>query len=482
MTVDDTAWPLQNIQGLVLRGYRMPFIRYFALSVVDLTAARAFLAAIADPATAEQSLQSAQPWTVKPTTCLNIAFTWTGLKTLGLPASEQTRLSKNIYSNSFTLGAKARATYVGDIGESAPANWRTDDTQFDLMLILFAQDETSLGTATTDLAARFAAGFGALDMTRVYDSQDLPDENIYFGYRDNISQPQVAGSPFAREPDGGQTPPDPGAFMLGMATPNSFYASVYQPLADPPPSPAPFDAWGCYAAFRMLEQDCDGFQRQIESLAPSFGQVFGITDSDTQQAALMAKLCGRWPNGAPLMTNPINGDTIPAAPPVDQINNFMYGADQGQGCPYGAHIRRCNPRDTANVSGKSEDHRILRRAQAYQIPYDATNRDSGERGLLGLFMGASLLTQFEFLQNTWLGTGFVTLDPADPLIGNRGDGVSFPITTPTAPFNRTKFTLNRFITTKASAYLLLPGIPGVAWIAGLTSQPATAKVAENVLW
>jgi deferrochelatase/peroxidase EfeB len=479
MPMPVSPWPLEQIQGFVLRGYRQSFVRYFALSVVNLQAAQTFLTGLAARTGDGPKITSADPWLTKPDTCLNIGFTWRGLKTFKLPADSLASFSDNMFSLPFTQGAVARAPAIGDIGQSDPAGWRIDDTRFDVMLALYALTDKALEDGCTALAAAFEAGFGPLDKVPTFDSQELEDGNVYFGYKDGIAQPIIAGSPFASEPDGDQAQADPGAFMLGTATPGSFYASV------PAPRPARLGLYGTFAAFRLLVQDVDGYDAQIAALAPAFGQAFGITDPAVQIAGLKAKLCGRWPNGTPLAMFPIQGDKMPPALPPQRINDFNYNPtdpnappDKGQDCPFGAHIRRCNPRDSNNVAGDAVNHRILRRAMAYQLPYDANNRDTGERGLVGLFCGASLMLQFEFLMKTWINnpSGFgPVIDQADPVMGTNmtppapapGQPTpSFRETMPTsATERRTSFTLNSFTHTKASAYLFFPGIEGVAWIA-----------------
>lgn len=470
-------WPLGAIQGFILRGYRMSFVRYFALNVKSLTAARAFLAGLAAPPGQGPRLTSAAPWSVKPRTCLNIGFTWKGLNSLRLPAKSLA----SFQDDPFATGSAASAATVGDVGQSDPSLWRIDDRGFDVMVVLNAIDAATLESAGKELATLFKPGF---TLKASFDSQGLEGGAVYFGYQDGIAQPTLAGSPFAREPDGSQAPVDPGALLLGTASLNGGYASANIPC------PSVLGAYGTYAAFRMLEQDVDGYEAQIAALAPTFGKAFGVSDPAVQKAALKAKLCGRWPNGAPLAVFPIQGNRLPPALPPERINNFSYNPigpsgvhsqpDMGEGCPFGAHIRRGNPRDSNFVNGDPALHRILRRAMAYQQPYDANNRNTGERGLMGLFVCAMLAQQFEFLMANWLNSpgGFgPTTDLADPLIGTNipaspvpgQQTPGFAISTPTSPTDETTgFPLDSFVTTRGSAYLFFPSIPGVAWIAAQT--------------
>ncbi|MDP1465627.1 hypothetical protein Q6331_28420, partial [Klebsiella pneumoniae] len=76
-----------------------------------------------------------------------------------------------------------------------------------------------------------------------------------------------------------------------------------------------------------------------------------------------------WPDGAPLTLSPDYDD-----PEHGNSNDFVYLPDDihGERCPYSAHIRRANPRDSfvgassSHASFKATNqHRILRRGSVY---------------------------------------------------------------------------------------------------------------------
>ena len=87
---------LADIQGFILRGYRMPMVRHFLLTVATPAAARALLGRFVDgdEATTPQ-LTTAEEWQVgfaagpgddpsalprrKPDYCLNLGITWSGM-------------------------------------------------------------------------------------------------------------------------------------------------------------------------------------------------------------------------------------------------------------------------------------------------------------------------------------------------------------------------------------------------------------------
>jgi deferrochelatase/peroxidase EfeB len=471
------AW--NKVQGIIPRGYRQSFVRHLALSVRDAAAAKAFIGDLVSGRPGTPQITTAEGWIPpKPDYCLNISFTYPGLVIL-LGANSASVASFQTYSHqSFVNGSAASAAVVGDVGASAPTTpWVVDDRNFHVMLSIYAVSMAELDAQTELLKPLLAAGFGALTADRMFDSQALRNDEVYFGYHDNIAQPIIAGSPFPRHPDG-QEPVDPGAFLLGTAQ-----TIFFQMVAVP--TPAAFGLYGCFGAFRILKQDVEGFEKQIENLASQMS-AFGIECPKTQQAAVMAKICGRWPNGTPLALAPIDGDTIPDEMPPQDLNNFQFNLpkgdpkqdpnlnpDLGTNVPIGCHIRRGNMRSSPAGEGNAQNHRIMRRAMPYQLDYkDGTSRDTGERGLMGFFLGSTLVGQFEFVQQNWINnsSGFSSVgDPADPLMG--GEDPEY-ISTPTEPESEVQLQpLESFVTTRGSAYVYFPGIDGIGYIAAAPVDP-----------
>src|SRR5687768_8176911 len=109
-----------DVQGTILRGYRVDLARHFILSITDVAGARALLAALVDGTGGLPRVTTAERWTVKPECFLNIGFTAPGLKILGITDDQL-----KTFDAAFTRGATADATaqIVGDVGESAPSNW-----------------------------------------------------------------------------------------------------------------------------------------------------------------------------------------------------------------------------------------------------------------------------------------------------------------------------------------------------------------------
>src|SRR4051794_15289050 len=113
---------LAELQGNILRGYghAYPTVRHLVLRVVDAAAARRALGSMTDghrstpdvTAADRSPREAGYPW------CLNIGFTWAGLRALGLPPR-----SLGSFPPEFRAGMGARAKRLGDVGTSAPGHW-----------------------------------------------------------------------------------------------------------------------------------------------------------------------------------------------------------------------------------------------------------------------------------------------------------------------------------------------------------------------
>src|SRR5882724_3019528 len=129
---------LGDIQGFILRGYRMPLVRHFLLTVGVPAEARKLLGRLVsgDESDAPQ-ITTAEDWHVgfepgpgdnpadpprrKPDYCLNLGITWPGLVALETKDRVPTLSFKSF--GAFVAGAAERAKLVGDTGESDPQHW-----------------------------------------------------------------------------------------------------------------------------------------------------------------------------------------------------------------------------------------------------------------------------------------------------------------------------------------------------------------------
>ncbi|MEO8126026.1 MAG: Dyp-type peroxidase [Bryobacteraceae bacterium] len=434
---------LADIQGVVLRSYKMPFLRTLILRIDDAARVKTLLASL--------PVRTAECWDAKPEYCLNIGLTADGLKALRIPDE-----TLNSFPPEFLLGAAGRAAAVGDTGVNDPANWIDPfrSTQVHILLSLTGQSHEILETVTAQIRS---ACSGAATEVFCRDGYAPADHRAHFGFVDGISQPRVAGVPAQKQDTPEFSDPmdlvPPGAFVLGYesAHPGHFY---------PMPAPDALGRNGSFAAFRILQQDCFGFENFLDDAAKQTG---------LDRELIAAKLVGRWRSGVPLSL--ASEATQQAAVPFDQWNHFDHSDDPaGRKCPLGSHIRRTNPRRSAVAGSGGETHRIMRRGLPYGAPYDPQNPQDGiERGLLGLFICGDLRDQFEFLMKDWVNDGdFAGLGAdKDPILGNQpAPGGRFRIPGPTKPQTVVRG-MGTFITTRAGAYFFLPSITALRYLAGL---------------
>jgi deferrochelatase/peroxidase EfeB len=249
---------------------------------------------------------------------------------------------------------------------------------------------------------------------------------------------------------------------------------------------------GGYLVYRKLQQDVAGFWQLMLREAERLKQR-----PDPGYAVVLAsKLVGRWPTGAPLTLAREQDD-----PRLGDENRFGYARDdaEGQGCPFGAHIRRMNPRDLvvpcapAESTSISASHRLLRRGRVYGRPlFDqsildgpldagrlgalATLRDDGQaRGIHFLAVCGNLHRQFEFVQQTWGSSprfaGLV--DNKDPMVGDSGRAGASPgfVTVPGAPVRARLGPLPSLVRVRGGGYFFLPSL---AALRALSHRGATA--------
>jgi deferrochelatase/peroxidase EfeB len=158
---------------------------------------------------------------------------------------------------------------------------------------------------------------------------------------------------------------------------------------------------------------------------------------------------------------------------MQRNNDFNYGEmdPRGYACPVGAHVRRMNPRDTAE---NMQRRRMIRRGGAYgpALPEDAPE-DGVERGIAAFTGCASLVRQFEFAMNVWANDpNFQGLsNERDPIIGTH-DG-SFDMTIPKRPIRKTVRGLPSFTTVRGGAYFFLPGLRALQYLASGTEPRKT---------
>jgi len=224
---------------------------------------------------------------------------------------------------------------------------------------------------------------------------------------------------------------------------------------------------------RQIEQDVLAFWQFVRDKAHKL---------DMSPILLASKMVGRWPNGAPLVRAP-REETAG----LEQFDAFGYAEHdpEGHACPFGAHIRRANPRD-ALVPGERESaqitktHRLIRRGRSYGEPIhepldpsiflsklDALAATAGgERGLHFLCFNTNIQRQFEFVQQTWINSPkfMGQHDSSDP-IASPTDGGAFEV--PGFPARRRVTDMKSFVRIRGGAYFFMPGLRALRSIAEL---------------
>ena len=144
-------------------------------------------------------------------------------------------------------------------------------------------------------------------------------------------------------------------------------------------------------------------------------------------------------------------------------NDFLFGAEDPQGlrCPFGAHIRRANPRESFEAGSQEQlaitnRHRILRVGRRYR------QKDGRDPGLFFMCLNADLERQFEFIQQTWLQAPSFhgLMDERDPVVGSRHPGASRPDDGFSIPTRETPVGLKAmpdFVRTLGGGYFFVPG-------------------------
>jgi Dyp-type peroxidase family len=506
---------LHDIQGNVVRSYgRFGFslARYFFFRIEDGTRGRSFLRGLIPLVT------RASPWNrqtargapdAKPLVTTNLAFTYPGLKALGIPRS-----SLRTFPEDFAMGMKARRDILGDDGPSAPEHWDPiwrDPERVHVWISINAaapefleeRYEEIVELAEHSGGVRLLIGHRGRDPHGSHAYQEAatllengrPSAREHFGYVDGISDPYFAGKggdpedvigngkPTGKDPatPGGWAPLATGEFLLGHPDEACEYPRA--------PLPPLLSRNGTFMVYRKLHQNVASFERYIEAMGKQHGGKEWVA----------AKFAGRWRNGAPLTSFPSEAEANAFAEQLAAARSaggaayralrrklvaFDYTSDlEGSRCPLGAHIRRTNPRSALEFgqSGAfdtpgalSNRRRILRRG----LPYGAVEqpgRDDGNHGIVFMALNADLSRQFEFVQQQWInyGNDFRLANEKDALLGNheitgRGDGHGRMVVQGDRAQGRPPVfcrDIPRFVETRGGDYFFIPSITALEMIA-----------------
>ena len=197
-----------DVQAIVLRPRPKPYRgEYVVLRIGDARQGREMLRRILP------HVAPAEEWWVPSLPgWLGIAFTFEGLKALGVPQP-----SLDSFPVEFRQGMAARAAILHDFGVNAPEHWEhpfgTPDVH--VALALYAKDDETL-QKVLELARK--AHHDLADISVVYRMPfgELPEGRNPFGFKDGLHNPHVEGSGSVAQA-GREAPIKAGEFILGVA-------------------------------------------------------------------------------------------------------------------------------------------------------------------------------------------------------------------------------------------------------------------------
>jgi deferrochelatase/peroxidase EfeB len=440
MTVD-----FSEVQGLI-RTYRRVTSRHLIFRFGTGAGARTFLGELA-----QQITMADEDPNTAPDPLLNVGVTCNGLHAL-----EADPAMVGEFDAVFKLGPPAVKMALGDVpgSRSDPANWwegqfATDDVH--CVVHLFAQSDGAAWDAV-QAVRQLAGSAGLTELIPRRDGTILSGRwfavrKMHFGYTDGISQPNVCW-----DDDAPRSPEqiDFRNFLLG-------YSTDKYPSAPARGAAADFARNSTYGLFRWIYQDVAAFNQFLAVQGP---QLFPDLPAIEAEELLAAKMMGRWRDGTPLALAPDRPD-----PQLSGSNDFDYatGDPDGRRCPFSAHIRIVNPRDTPLDPIVVEGiPRLLRRGMPYGAPLQGVTDDGADRGLVGMFLCADLRKVVYSLMSWVMRNDFSPVYNGnrrvqDPLFGNRSmPGSRAEFTIPGVGSEATVKSLPDFVHTKGTAFLLYP--------------------------
>jgi deferrochelatase/peroxidase EfeB len=438
---------LGGVQALVTSPYRRPTSHHLFFRFGDGAGARACLGELAQSVTmADVTLDTA------PDPLLNVGVTYNGLSALGV---DPALLAK--FDTVFKVGPRAVSLNLGDVpgSRSDPASWwegqfTTEDVH--CIVHVYARSDDAAQDATRTVRELTSnSGLTELIPRRdgtILQAHSLGGAQLHFGYTDGISHPNVCW-----DDDVSLAPSQVNFrnFLLG-------YSTDEYPSAPASPPAADLVRDSTYGVFRWVYQDVAAFNLFLRTQGP---QLFPDLPTADAEELLAAKMMGRWRDGTPLVLSPDRPD-----PRLATSNDFGYATQDPDGyrCPFSAHIRVVNPRDTPLdpivVEGVPC---VLRRGMPYGPPLQGSADDGADRGLVGMFLCADLRKQVCTLTSWVMRNDFSPVYDADrraqdPLVGNRAmPGTRADFTLPAAGGGAMVKNLPDFVHTKGSAFLLYPG-------------------------
>ena len=429
-----------------------------------------------------------------------LALAASGLKKAGLSGE-----TLNMFPMAFLQGMAhpTRSAILLDTGDDKPSTWLwgSGAKAPDAAILAYAADAETLRKSVSMFEDGIAARGGGVTHKVMLATRPEPVPNEKrskfapeaFGFADGMSQPVIRGTKrWMREADKIHTV-EPGEFLLGYpdnrgfmppsptvratADPTNILPVIFPHHSDAVRQPdfsasganadRDFGRSGTFLVIRQLEQDVPAFEKFLTNSAAKVAGKPGVPkglDPKQVEEWIGAKMIGRWRDGTSLVRFPHRpGTGWKRDHDVEPDNEFLFGAEdpQGQRCPFGAHIRRANPRESM-VPGSMEQlsivnrHRILRMGRGYD-PAGSGDPKAKNPGLLFMCLNGDIERQFEFIQQTWaMALQFHGLEnEVDPIL-TRG-GLTGRITIPTAEGPLMLKDFADFCRTRGGGYFFIPG-------------------------
>ena len=405
-----------------------------------------------------------------PVHAVALGLAATGLKKLGLDAGTLAS-----FPTAFQNGMPKRAHVLGDVDVDDPKNWHwgNGDREADAIVVLYYPDKKAL-EAATKLHLQTLQDLGHQAVYRL-DCKEIPPKGEplreAFGFVDGTSQPIVRGTRKWEQQRNAIHIIEPGEMVLGYRDNLNYIAPI------PSMNGADLGRNGTFLVVRQMEQDVGGFQSFLTNAAIAFAgdtRVPKYQKLEDLEEWIAAKMVGRWrKDGTSLVRYP-DKPAADTTDPSSPDNDFLFGNEDPHGvrCPFGAHIRRANPRDSFDPGSKeqldvSNRHRIFRVGRSYEAQSQPGQKALSQPGLLFMCVNADIEGQFEFLHHTWvLGSTFHNLeDEIDPVVGYRSRIMSDRMTIPTENGPVCLKGMRDFVTIRGGGYFFMPGKDALARLA-----------------
>ena len=387
--IDDIAHPdlepfLKNLQGNILKSHGRDHVAVLLLNFgpsdgpgAQPMAARAWIRAIASAASnritsAHEQEEQRRPERNRADTFQTLALSSRGYEFLS---------TRRPQDGAFRDGMQRRGPLLRDPAVSDwEAPYQENPGHIHALLQIANKDVAPIDAEINRVKTELAAFNGRILVEeRAHQLRDGTPDNEpieHFGYRDGVSQPL-----FIRDPN----------------APQNVKYDQHSPLKLVlAPDPSGAERFGSYLVYRKLEQNPKKFDEGVKAVT----QIQGMDMSEVLAGAMTI---GRFKDGTPVVLS-----DVAAGADGDKMD-FDYGEDEdGQKCPFAAHVRKVNPRGElpflVNIFAREQRRRIARRGITYGERPDlktAGTPPTGGVGLLFMCYQNDIADQFEFIQETW---------------------------------------------------------------------------------